>query len=634
MPSALTDKPTGKPLVPDATKRAVAYLRVSSDAQVNTGYSRDGLSIDAQREAAEDKAAQLGATIERVFLDPGKSAFVDLHKRTDFLEMLEELKRCNAHEATRVDFVIVWASSRWARDVRVHFDAHDLVRKAGARLVSITEPIIGDDSPESFYMEGMLAVSNQYESMKTGRAVRGGLYQKAKAGGSYGGRRLGYMRTIEQLPDGRQIGGVALDPERHLFITHAFRLYDSGEYSVSQLSDELHRLGLRSHSTRCYPPGKVGTSALQRVLRNPYYAGLVVYKRGTEDEQVFEGRHEALIDQDTFDRVQTRLDEKRVAGERPQVQRHYLRGSVFCGDCGQRLTFGVSTGKNGRKYPYFFCSARINGTTCEQRTNMRPELIEAAIQRYYREHPVQLTAKDVSERTQAIEGLVAVSQEAVGQVKQAKAELIAKLKAQQVRLLRLHAEEGNDVSPDAFRDERLRMQIEIHAAERSLAETEQQLRLDADMLRMALELAENVAAVYASADEATKRSYNQAFFTKLYVTPEWDEDAGSTDAQISRAELTEPYAVLLNKGLARKALNEVELIRKAAAKAESDSGEPLSDASVSIFFKLAERAGFEPAMEFNPHTRLAGECLQPLGHLSWDRARASLELDRACRASA
>src|SRR5205085_8516834 len=30
----------------------------------------------------------------------------------------------------------------------------------------------------------------------------------------------------------------------------------------------------------------------------------------------------------------------------------------------------------------------------------------------------------------------------------------------------------------------------------------------------------------------------------------------------------------------------------------------------------AERAGFEPAMEREPHTRLAGECLQPLGHLS------------------
>ncbi len=32
--------------------------------------------------------------------------------------------------------------------------------------------------------------------------------------------------------------------------------------------------------------------------------------------------------------------------------------------------------------------------------------------------------------------------------------------------------------------------------------------------------------------------------------------------------------------------------------------------------RKTERAGFEPAMEFDPHTRLAGECLQPLGHLS------------------
>ena len=27
--------------------------------------------------------------------------------------------------------------------------------------------------------------------------------------------------------------------------------------------------------------------------------------------------------------------------------------------------------------------------------------------------------------------------------------------------------------------------------------------------------------------------------------------------------------------------------------------------------KMAERMGFEPMMEFNPHTRLAGERLQP-----------------------
>jgi hypothetical protein len=30
--------------------------------------------------------------------------------------------------------------------------------------------------------------------------------------------------------------------------------------------------------------------------------------------------------------------------------------------------------------------------------------------------------------------------------------------------------------------------------------------------------------VYASADEQTKRGCSQAFFTKLFVTPEWDDD--------------------------------------------------------------------------------------------------------------
>ena len=32
--------------------------------------------------------------------------------------------------------------------------------------------------------------------------------------------------------------------------------------------------------------------------------------------------------------------------------------------------------------------------------------------------------------------------------------------------------------------------------------------------------------------------------------------------------------------------------------------------------KLAEREGFEPSVRFNPYTRLAGEHLRPLGHLS------------------
>ncbi|HST54327.1 MAG TPA: recombinase family protein [Solirubrobacteraceae bacterium] len=593
MPTAIA-RATTQPITEaeiQPNKRAWLYLRVSTDDQVNTDYHRDGLSLLGQQDEGDKKAAQLDARITEVFKDPGRSAFVDLHKRTDFLRLLEELPRLNRNPATFVDYVIVWSCSRWARDTVDHWQARRIMRDAGARFVSITEPIVGEDTPAAFLYESSVVSQNQYQSMQTGEQVKRGLYTKARLGGSYGSRRLGYIKQVDELADGRHINIVVPDPQRHAFVTSGFQLYATGEYSLSQLADELYRLGLRSRPTKRCQGGKVNKAAWARMLRNPYYLGRIAYKRGEAEEEVFEGRHEPLIDQATFDQVQNLLDEKRVAGERPQRRQHYLRGSVFCGDCGQRLTFGISTGKSGKKYAYFFCSARINGTPCAMRANIRPELIEQAIQRHYAGRPVQLAAKDVAKRTEAIEAMAAVSQQAVVQVKQVKTSLITKLKAQQTRLIRLHAEEGDDISGDAFREERLRMQAEIKAAEKSLAETEQRLSLDTAMLRMALELAQDVAKAYKSANNQLKRGYNQAFFKKLFVLP--DEATGQTTVRIASDELTKPYAVLLAKDLPKKVLNEVGLIRKAASKAESGSGEPLSGVLVSNFDQLAEGGRFE-----------------------------------------
>ncbi len=605
-------QPTKKAPAKGVTKRAFSYLRVSSESQTQTDHDPDGLSIAAQREASQDKATQLAAEIVEEFSDPGKSAYVDLHKRTGFLEMLEELKERNAHDSTRIDYVIVWSLSRWARNVQDHFRTHALVKQAGAQLVSITEPMVGEDSPESFFMEGIFALNNQYESMKTGRNVSQGLYQKAKNGGTYGWTRLGYRNAPEELPDGRNFSSVKPDEKRAPFITLAFQLYVSGEYSITQLRDELFSLGLRTRPTKRTTGNKVSTSAIQRILRDPYYAGWIVYKRDTPEEETFKARHEPLIDQETFDRVQAMLDERRATGNRSQHVDHYLRGSVFCGECGHRLAFAISRGKNGTRYPYFFCIARINGRKCSMRSNIRPAFIEEAVARYYRERPVELTQADIAERTDAIEALAAVSQEAVLRVKEAKTALIAKLKEQQVRLLRLHAEEGDDVSPDAFRAERSRLQTEMEAAEKSLAETEHRLTLDTDDLRMALELASDVAKVYETGDDQTKRSYNLAFFKKIFVLPELDQYGLCGGVAIRDAELTEPYAVLLADGLTAAVVAEAEQITAGATNAgtatlgstkRKDGLERPSFAaatSVSYFVKMAEGAGFEPAVGVNP----------------------------------
>jgi site-specific DNA recombinase len=575
----MTDQTITSPEQTRLTKRAFVYLRVSTDDQANTGYSRDGLSITAQREAAKDKAARHGAEVVHNWGDPGKSAFTDLHRRTDFLEMLDELKRCNQQGET-IDFVIVYALDRWARNVQDYYRTRELVSDAGSQLLSVTEPMVGEDSPESFYFEGMQAVHAEYESRRTARRVSGGLLQKAKEGGTYGPAKLGYVNDLSRLPDGRQVPGVSFDPARHHYITAGFKFFATGDYSLTRLADEMYEIGLRSRPTRRHPAStrKVKSSTWQRLLRDPYYAGWIVYKAGTPAEQTFPARHDALIDQDTFDRVQMVLDERRVSGERTQKHNHYLKGTVFCGESGHRLIYGPSRGKNGQVYDYFFCASRIREKECSMRRNIRPELIEEAIRRYYVEHSVQLSLKEVARRTEAIEALVAVSQEAVAQVKEVKSELVAKLEAEQVRLLRLHVEEGDDISPNAFRAERKRISKEIEAAKKSLAATEQRMTFDATMLRMALELAGDVAEVYEQATPAVQRAYNQAFFKRINVMPDWD-DSGEMTVRVISAELTEPFKVVLAESFATK----IQAAAKRLKSAGKAKAAPLGAAFWSVF---------------------------------------------------
>jgi DNA invertase Pin-like site-specific DNA recombinase len=154
--------------------------------------------------------------------------------------MLDELKQRNRHASTRVDYVIVWALSRWARNTVDHWQTRAIIREAGARLVSITEPMAGEDSAAAFLYESMIATHNQFQSMQTGENVKRGLKQKASVGGTYGWAPVGYLNDVDALPDGRRVAVVTIDPERGHYVTLAFQLYSSGEYSISQLAAELN----------------------------------------------------------------------------------------------------------------------------------------------------------------------------------------------------------------------------------------------------------------------------------------------------------------------------------------------------------------------------------------------------------
>jgi hypothetical protein len=93
------------------------------------------------------------------------------------------------------------------------------------------------------------------------------------------------------------------------------------------------------------------------------------------------------------------------------------------------------------------------------------------------------------------------------------------------------------------------------------------------------------------------------------------------------AKPTALYAqlVALARQLAQEAAQERPQPGQSPGNRPQDDRSPVFRGSGSQLVQMAERAGFEPAMEFNPHTRLAGECLQPLGHLSPRGRRTSVK---------
>lgn len=96
---------------------------------------------------------------------------------------------------------------------------------------------------------------------------------------------------------------------------------------------------------------------------------------------------------------------------------------------------------------------------------------------------------------------------------------------------------GREHIANAFRKERERLDREDAADKKSLAATERQLNSDGTLLRLALELADDVAAVHWMADSQPKRALNQAFYKRIKVVGRRDRiPAGGWPTRRCRAE--------------------------------------------------------------------------------------------------
>ena len=128
-------------------KNGVLYLRVSSIKQTHTAadVSADGNSIATQREECDRKAVDLGVAVQKVFIEPGRSAQT-IDKRPEFRLLLAYLA-----EHPEVDYVIVYSRSRAFRNIEDAILTRRHLRGLGVKIISTKEDF--GDTLESEFME-------------------------------------------------------------------------------------------------------------------------------------------------------------------------------------------------------------------------------------------------------------------------------------------------------------------------------------------------------------------------------------------------------------------------------------------------------------------------------------------------
>jgi DNA invertase Pin-like site-specific DNA recombinase len=325
---------------------------VSSTGQLDTDYNPEGISLPAQRKACVARERELNSPNVEEFIDPGRSAKT-IDQRPDFQDMLAYLK---THRNVR--YVSVYALSRTARNRYDDAIMMMQLEKLGVQLISATERNL-DDTPAGKAMHGMLAVFNQYQVDVSGEDIKYKMGQKVIAhGGTIGRARIGYRNVTEEF-EGRRINSIAVDHDRSGFVVDAFTLFATGEYTETNLHEELVARGFTTLKTLKLPERPVGKSTVGKLLRDRYYLGEVNYKG-----QWYPGRHEPLITVELFDRVQRILDSHSGAGVRSRTFNHYLKGVFWCARCDKRMIFQRAKG-NGGVYYYFACTGRRHGT-CDQ----------------------------------------------------------------------------------------------------------------------------------------------------------------------------------------------------------------------------------------------------------------------------
>lgn len=273
--------------------RCAIYTRKSTEE----GLEQDFNSLDAQREASEAyiKSQQHeGWELNTTRYDDGGYSGGTM-QRPALKKLLADI------EAGAVDVVVVYKVDRLSRALNDFakmveiFDAHSV------SFVSVTQSFNTTSSMGRLTLNVLLSFA-QFEREVTGERIRDKIAASKKKGMWMGGRPpIGYDVRDRKL----HVNEQEAESIRFIYSSYANLTPDQPTYSI------VERVRERGITNKCYLTQKgkkvVGgaftLAQIYKLLRNPIYNGKMKHKK-----EVFEGEHDAIIEDSLWQAVQTKLN--------------------------------------------------------------------------------------------------------------------------------------------------------------------------------------------------------------------------------------------------------------------------------------------------------------------------------------
>lgn len=334
------------------TIKYAMYLRKSTDSE-----DRQIQSIEDQKRELDKLKIQFNIDVVKTYQE-SKSA--KKPGREEFDKMISDIKK------GEIQGILCWKINRLSRNPVDGGEIQWLLQQG--ILQSIMTPGREYRTEDNVMMMSVeLGMANQF-ILDLSKDVKRGLYSKAKKGWRPGLAPVGYLNDKFQEKGNKKI---LTDEKKFPLVRKIWDLALTGNYTVPAIQEIANdKWGLRT--TFYKKEGKLSTSHVYRILTNNFYYGEFEYAG-----KVYQGKHEAMITPEEYDRVQKILGKK--GKPRPKHKKLPFNGVIRCGECGCSITADekikyVKTEKKTKSYMYHKCTKKKPGVKCNQKPISFPDL--------------------------------------------------------------------------------------------------------------------------------------------------------------------------------------------------------------------------------------------------------------------